>query len=554
MATKKAPGRMTKPGAKASGMTKPNAKAGGSTKPNAAQGGMPKGQQQKGGGSHKAQPRTAKTGPAGAGSGPSKYAADAKNKSGHKAPTKKQSKNFYDQVSKGKKKGGGKKDKGGGKKGKDSSGIPKQYRVGKPERVTGAQIDPLSKAGFESSQIDQANTIEGAKLRDAERYGGADIDQTQQAQFREKQMGLAGALESQMRGEGPSLAGLQLRQGMDESIAAQRSAAASGRGPLAQRAAAYGVGALGQNAAMQSAQLRFAEQLQAQQSLMALTGQARGQDMALAQAQAGMQQEAGLASMEAQNAQNMAQGQLTQQAQMSNQTAINQRASQQAALNQNVELQNAQAANQRAAQQAALMQQGNLANQQTGLQAGIAQAEIMAGIDRARSAAGAQVAAAGSMAGASRYATDAGLQKFYEGLGFEQDKYYGGQTGGDYDQDLQGENTNINADAQAGQQGADDLANVSDIRAKENISSGAGRVRKFLDNLSAYKFDYKRGEKDQTGVMAQDLEKSEAGDKMVRETKGGKVVDFGKGFATILAAQAELNKRLAKLEGKKKAA
>ena len=53
----------------------------------------------------------------------------------------------------------------------------------------------------------------------------------------------------------------------------------------------------------------------------------------------------------------------------------------------------------------------------------------------------------------------------------------------------------------------------------------------------------------QTSVMAQDLEKSEIGDRMVQDTKQGKVIDYGKSLPAMMAALAMLNKRLNKIEG-----
>ena len=54
----------------------------------------------------------------------------------------------------------------------------------------------------------------------------------------------------------------------------------------------------------------------------------------------------------------------------------------------------------------------------------------------------------------------------------------------------------------------------------------------------------------QLGVMAQDLEQSEMGSKMVHEDENGvKRVDYNNNGSTMMAALAELNERLNKLEG-----
>ena len=93
---------------------------------------------------------------------------------------------------------------------------------------------------------------------------------------------------------------------------------------------------------------------------------------------------------------------------------------------------------------------------------------------------------------------------------------------------------------------------ASDIRAKTNISSGAGEVETFLDALNEYKYEYKDPQGDQAGmfvgVMAQDLEKTPMGASFVKDTPAGKQVDYGHGLAAILASQANIHDRLRQLE------
>ena len=85
--------------------------------------------------------------------------------------------------------------------------------------------------------------------------------------------------------------------------------------------------------------------------------------------------------------------------------------------------------------------------------------------------------------------------------------------------------------------------------------------QKFLDALKPNSFEYKdkfkknslAGEGRFLGVMAQDLEKAgPVGKSMVEDTPMGKLVNYGKGFGAVLAAQAHLNQRLKALESKKK--
>lgn len=95
---------------------------------------------------------------------------------------------------------------------------------------------------------------------------------------------------------------------------------------------------------------------------------------------------------------------------------------------------------------------------------------------------------------------------------------------------------------------------ASDENLKEKIRDGSGKIRAFLDEIEPHTYEYKDpekfGEGERVGVMAQDLEKSELGKPMVKNTSEGKMVDFGAGLSAILAAQADLNNRLKKLEGR----
>lgn len=93
-------------------------------------------------------------------------------------------------------------------------------------------------------------------------------------------------------------------------------------------------------------------------------------------------------------------------------------------------------------------------------------------------------------------------------------------------------------------------AMMSDERAKDEIEDFD--AADFLDKLTGYKYSYKdkkHGEGKHAGVMAQDLEKSEIGSKLVTDTPEGKVVDYGKAGPAMMASLAALNKRLKKIEG-----
>lgn len=93
---------------------------------------------------------------------------------------------------------------------------------------------------------------------------------------------------------------------------------------------------------------------------------------------------------------------------------------------------------------------------------------------------------------------------------------------------------------------------MSDEKAKKNVKSGDGAVKQLLDSAEPKEYEYKdkaaHGAGKHVSPMAQDLEKSEIGKSMVMDTPQGKVVDYGKGFGALLAAQSLLNKRLEALE------
>jgi hypothetical protein len=98
---------------------------------------------------------------------------------------------------------------------------------------------------------------------------------------------------------------------------------------------------------------------------------------------------------------------------------------------------------------------------------------------------------------------------------------------------------------------------VSDEREKA-VSKMDAKAEDFLSNLGAHKYQYKHPEDPGAGFgtyispMAQEIEKSELGKMMVKETPDGKkIVDYGKGFGAMLAGMAYLNKKVEKMEKKK---
>lgn len=103
-----------------------------------------------------------------------------------------------------------------------------------------------------------------------------------------------------------------------------------------------------------------------------------------------------------------------------------------------------------------------------------------------------------------------------------------------------------------GQIGA--AALMSDERLKTDITDARAEVDAMLDALGGPKgFKYKDekfGAGRYLGGMAQDLERSEAGKRIVMETPEGKALDTQKLLSSLLATSARLNERLRKVEGK----
>ena len=77
-----------------------------------------------------------------------------------------------------------------------------------------------------------------------------------------------------------------------------------------------------------------------------------------------------------------------------------------------------------------------------------------------------------------------------------------------------------------------------------------------MEKLKPYAFEYKDDSKPGTtkgrlvGVMAQDLQRSKEGRKMVRKGPDGLQVDAVKAISAALAAAADLHARMVKLENR----
>lgn len=281
----------------------------------------------------------------------------------------------------------------------DGDGVPNkrdadfQPRKG---RVPASSEERIPKAALiDSVTLPEAERVAGEDIGEVERVTGESLDPAAQAEFRQKQLGLANQLEAQTRGEGPSLAQLQLQDASQRNVqqAFGLAAARQGGNPaLALRSAMNAQAQVGGQAALQSAQLRLAEQLQAQQALAELTGQGRGQDIDVATKNAALAQQANLANQKYGNQANLAQAGLNQQANLANQAAANAQA-----LNQGTFQQNARTLNQAAINNAIL--------EQARIKAGIRQSQI----------------GAGATTGAASIAAQGALQRLREELGVQED-------------------------------------------------------------------------------------------------------------------------------------
>jgi len=114
----------------------------------------------------------------------------------------------------------------------------------------------------------------------------------------------------------------------------------------------------------------------------------------------------------------------------------------------------------------------------------------------------------------------------------------------------------VGAALQTGGTYAANAATASDRTLKKDVRSVSRHIDKMLDGMKSYTARYKDegayGEGRRAMIMAQDLEKSEAGRRIVRDTPNGKMLDNGAAISAALASAARLNERLRKLEKAKK--
>jgi hypothetical protein len=96
----------------------------------------------------------------------------------------------------------------------------------------------------------------------------------------------------------------------------------------------------------------------------------------------------------------------------------------------------------------------------------------------------------------------------------------------------------------------------SDERLKTDVRPGDEKVEALLETIGAHDYRYKNEEHGKgrfVSPMAQELERTELGKALVEDTPEGKVVHYGRAVGTMLSAQANLHKRLRKLEAENSA-
>jgi len=368
--------------------------------------------------------------------------------------------------------------------------------------------------------------IEGAKSA-AKRAGKEEaLARSRSKQAAEQRSRLITQLEEQSRGEGPSLAEAQMKAAQDRSLAQQLAAAQQRRGgnqaalarQLAQQQAASG-----QQIAQEAGQARIQEQQQAQQML----AQATQADTQLYNNAVAQYMNMGFNIQQAR-----------QQAQQDLETAKTQ---------QHLAVQGLSASG---FEGAAERRQGMIGQAGQGLGSAIA---LMRSDKNSKTKI--KKASSKSMAKAlSSEETKKDKKELSSSNSIDPSKFLEQASKKVEEGKKDNKSSGPDASSLAGLAAA-----LSDSMSKKDKSK---LKKEFLDKLTAYEYEYKDEFKDHpfagkgkhVSVMAQDLEKAgPIGKSMVNEDESGtKIVDYGKGFGAILAAQALLNERLNKLEKKKK--
>jgi hypothetical protein len=364
------------------------------------------------------------------------------------------------------------------------------------------------------------------------------MDGAQQNQARGYQGVAAGSYMDTLRGRNPSLAQMQLQQGLAQSNAAASGMAAGARGgganlAAAQRNAMRQQGLNQSNFNQQAGMLRAHEIAQAQAGLAGVGGQMRGQDIGWQGMQA--QNELGQRTLN----QNAAQGwerlaQSPEQAQLQASAAYERE--------------------QRDAEEEARKRRYDMEKTNTGYEREDTKGVLdtigkMFGMSDIKSKENISDVGVSDLYGQNPYARkDSGLEEFnpYDGNA----KAAGEKSGGMFDiSSMMGG---------GGGGGMSGMFSFSDERTKEGTGVMSKRaLSDFAEKLDPKSYNYKfdaPGEPRRVGVMAQDMEKSAAGKSAVfEEPKTGlKAIDINRGLSLALASVASLHDEVAKLKGGKR--
>jgi Chaperone of endosialidase len=360
-------------------------------------------------------------------------------------------------------------------------------------RLEGAdELRRRIRAGLDSVAGRQAPTAQRTMVAPVATGRAAQLADNPQNQFRMRELALANRLTGIATGQQQGAGEIAVQRQGNRALAQQQAFARMGRGADAAgaaRAAARNAGEIGLNVAGQAQQAAIGDQAAANAQLGSVLGQGRGADIAIA----------------GQNAQ----------------------------LTQGMNLANLDAQNQRVFQQAGLDQARSLADMQSKL-------ATMGMNDQA------QLAYLSQLFGVSATEMQGRLQQ--EGLKI-----------GNYDpgwgRELMGQIFTTGGNIATGLATKPPAA-ASDRELKKDTRRVSRQIDQMLDRLKAHSYRYKdegaHGDGRRAGVMAQDLEGSEAGRRIVREKEDGKYIDVNAGISAALAAVARLNERVREVEKKAK--
>lgn len=375
-----------------------------------------------------------------------------------------------------------------------------------PQAAGTAAINAIAGTGANMQNIqnqaqayaNQANT-RTTPVAQAATSNAAQVNMGANVGAQEEQQAFNG-LSSYANGSAPSAAAIQQKQGIDSTIAAQAAAAGSARNGAAGSAqfnSMTNMANTDQAAVGQAAALRANEQQAGMQQLSGLAQGIQGQNIGLATNQAGLTEQTNLS-----NAGNTQQTNLANQnSTLANQAQANQMIQQY--LNTGMSLQQAQ-----------LQAETTIANQTSQNETSIANTEQQ----------GVNAEQVAKIQGTYAPNTMGGLL-----LGAAGGALSGAASGGA-------------------------MALASDKNVKENINPADKKVYDMLSKLKPVSFDYKdpkNGEGEQTGIIAQDLEKSKAGNNLVEDTPDGKQVKAIPSIGALFSAVANLHHRLDKIEKKR---